>query len=73
MTSTTAAKAHLGGLVLKQRELMAEKIGLLAKAADAVDEKSRDWGLSTEIRDMHAAKAAAAKEEIRRLSAELGQ
>lgn len=69
--SATAAKARLGGLVLKQRELMADKAQLLMKAADAAEEKSRDWALSVEMRGVHAAKARAARDEARKIAAEL--
>jgi hypothetical protein len=70
--SVTAAKVRLADHVLKVRELQTEKVGLLLKAADAAEEKSLDWSLSPEIRQIHAAKARAARDEARKLASELG-
>jgi hypothetical protein len=69
----TVAKVYLADRVLKVRELQSEKVGLLLKAAEAAEEKSRDWSLSWELRQIHAAKAGAAREEARKLAGELGQ
>jgi hypothetical protein len=67
------AKAKLGGTVLDLRKAQAEKSELLQKQAAVWEERSRDWGLSKEIRDLNADRARAAREEARRITAELGE
>jgi hypothetical protein len=71
--ATVLAKARLGNTVLKVRELQAQKMDLLLKAADAAEEKSRDWSLRAELRAIHGEKARAAREEAHKIAVELGQ
>src|SRR5690349_18369020 len=60
------AKAQLGGTVLDLRKAQAEKAELLERQAVVWEERSRDWGLSKEIRDLNAERARAAREEARK-------
>lgn len=67
------AKARLGGTVLDLRKAQAEKAELLAKQAEAWEERSRDTSLSQEIKTLNADRARKAREEARRITAELGE
>lgn len=72
MAGSTTEKIRLAEAVLKVRELTTEKMGLLLKAADSWEEKSRDWSLTTEIRQINADRARQARSEAAELAKELG-
>lgn len=71
--ATLLAKAKLGGVVLDLRKAQEDKIHVLKDVIEAQDERSRDWSLAPEVRSIAAERSRAAKEEIRRLTAELGE
>jgi len=66
----TVAKAGVGeiGLVRHAQE---ERLQVLKGIADREESRSRDWSLTWEIRQLANQRAYAAKEEARRISAEL--
>jgi hypothetical protein len=70
--SGTVAKAGLTGIAIIRKETEA-KIEALTKAAETWEERSRDWSLIKDIRDLNAQRAREAREEARKLSTELGQ
>lgn len=71
--ATLLAKARLGGTVLDLRKAQQEKAELLEKQAEVWEERSRDWSLVKDIRDINADRARQAREESRRITAELGE
>jgi hypothetical protein len=68
----TLAKSGITGIALL-RKAREEKIQVLKDLADREEEKSRDWSLLWDLRQLANQRAYAAKEEIRQLTAELGQ
>lgn len=68
----TLAKSGLTG-VAYVRKAQEEKIQALKELADREENKSLDWNLNYDLRRLANQRHYAAKEEIRQLTAELGQ
>jgi hypothetical protein len=68
----TAAELRLAKATVELVRLKSEKYQLLSRAADAWDEKSRDWSLAKDVRDAYAARARKARAEAGELAKELG-
>jgi hypothetical protein len=62
----TVAKSGIGGFALLRKE-QDERIQVLKGIIDREDEKSRRWDLSSEIRQIAAQRAHAAREELHAL------
>ena len=71
LSKSDAAKAYLGDLALKERQLKEEKVRVLKDLEAREDEKSRDFSLSLELRQLAEVRSLAAKEQARQLVAEL--
>jgi len=67
-----AAKVRLADTVIKARAAQEEKVRALESQAAAWTEKSLDWSQSHELRQLLAERARQAREEARRITAELG-
>jgi hypothetical protein len=69
--SGTVAKSGLTGIAFI-RKAQEDKIEALTKQAEIWEERSRDWSMQWDIRDLNAQRARQAREEVRKLAQELG-
>ena len=72
-TGSLAAKVRLADAVLKERRLLKAKADALLDQAAVWDERSRNWSLTKEIRDLNADRARSARDEAEKIRAELDE